>query len=284
MTKLPEKADIRTAVTAYCAGRGLSKNQLATRLGVSGATLSNIEGGSWDNISEAMWLRVWAGVKPTNRGRLLIETDNLSEAVAMFTEVRETALLGALVGDTGLGKTTAARHYAAQPGVYYLAYEKRMRPTLFFAALLREMGVDFVGNLYAMMQRVADELRRQPRPLLLIDEAGKLPHVMLLHLHDLRDQLADECGMVLIGMPYFRANLEKAAHGQKEGYAEFLRRIEMWHDLKRPTYREVKSLCHANGLMDADAVKELHAKCRNFGTLQNDIRLKLKLQQQLETL
>ena len=155
MTNLPKKADIRTAVNAYCQARGFSKNELAARLGVSGATLSNIDGGKWDNISEAMWLRVWAGVKPAHRGRLLIETDNLSEAVAMFTEVREAALLGALVGDTGLGKTTAARHYAAQPGVYYLAYQKQMRPTQFFGALLREMGVDFAGNLYALVQRVA---------------------------------------------------------------------------------------------------------------------------------
>ncbi len=280
MTNVPQKTDIRTAVTAYCTARGLSKSELATRLGVSSATLGNIEAGRWDSISEAMWLRVWAGVKPHQRGRVLIETDNLREVVQVCEEARETAALVAVLGDTGLGKTTAARHYAARPGVYYLTYEKTMRPTHFFAALLREMGVDFVGNLYAMVERVADELRRQPQPLLLIDEAGKLPHAMLLNLHVLRDKLADECGMVLLGMPYFRDNLVKGVNRQREGYAEFFRRIELWHELKRPTRAEVETLCTESGLTDREAVKRLH-KHRDFGNLHNGIRLELKLQ--LET-
>lgn len=120
--------------------------------------------------------------------------------------------------------------------------------------------------------RIADELNTISSPLVIVDEAGKITHTMILYLHVLRDKTLKNCGFVLGGMPYFKSNLVKFSNKGKEGFAEFLRRINIWNTLSGLSRNEIKYVCETNGITDAEIIKELYTKKR-FGDLQNAILL-----------
>lgn len=272
MTNLPEKADIRAAINAYCQEKAVSKAHLAKSLGISAAVLSQVETEKWADISEEMWLKIWQKVGTAAQAAPLLHTDNFAAVERTCNQTRAHALMVGLLGDTGLGKTTALEHYARRPRVYYVAYDKTMRPKHFFAALLQELGVSFSGPVHEMVSRVADELNGKKSPLLIIDEAGKLTHQMYLFLHVLRERTKRNCGIVLAGMPYFRENLLKDVNRQKEGAAEFFRRVNVWQELSRPTRAEIKAVCAAYGVNDAETVREMQ-RHNDFGNLTNALLL-----------
>ena len=123
-----------------------------------------------------------------------------------------------------------------------------------------------------MINRAADELNRLDNPLLIIDEAGKLNHTMILYLHVLRDKVRNNCGIVLAGMPYFKTNLQHYADREKEGYAEFLRRINIWQAFGGLSGKEIEEICCKNGITAPEKIRELKRK-RRFGDLMNEIYL-----------
>lgn len=280
MTNLPEKADIRAAINAYCQEKGISKAALAKSISINAATLSLIENEKWDNISEEMWLKIWQKVGYTLQAVPLLDTHNFATVQRTCEQTRTNKLMVGLLGDTGLGKTTALEYYARRPRVYYVAYDKTMRPKHFFAALLQELGVSFSGPVHEMVSRVADELNAKKSPLLIVDEAGKLTHQMYLFLHVLRERTKRNCGIVLAGMPYFRDNLKKDVNRQKEGAAEFFRRVNVWQDLKPPTRAEIKAVCAAYGETDEETVRSMQ-RFNDFGNLTNALLL---LKMEAETL
>jgi DNA transposition AAA+ family ATPase len=176
-----------------------------------------------------------------------------------------------IVGSTGYGKTTALRAFELDnKQVYYLTCQKSMRAKQFFQRLLQTMGVYATGNIYELIERIAAELNAQPRPLVLIDEAGKLTPSLMLYLHDLRNLTEGHAGLVLAGVEYFKTNLEKAVMRQKEGMPEFFDRIAAWEFLGTPTTAELRNVCHANGLTDPERVKQV-CKVRNYRALANSI-------------
>ncbi|MDL2319783.1 ATP-binding protein [Alistipes sp. OttesenSCG-928-B03] len=174
-----------------------------------------------------------------------------------------------LIADTGMGKTTSLRAYAMRENVFMVTVGKTMNAKGFFLAILDSLGIGFDGNIHDVMLRIAGELNALDSPLLIIDEAGKLNHVMMLYLHDLREYTKDNCGIVLAGMPYFRKRLVNFAEKQKEGCSEFLRRINVWHELEGLSHKETEYICRACGI--EDGFRAYYAL--RFGDLMNKILL-----------
>ena len=155
-----------------------------------------------------------------------------------------------LIADTGNGKTTSLKAYSMRENVFFVTVDKTMNAKGFLRAILREMQIAFDGNAHDLMTRIAKELNSLDSPLLIIDEAGKLNHIMILYLHDLREYTLANCGIILSGMPYFQRNLKRMANKQKEGYAEFYRRINIWNELKGLSREETKLICQDHGITE----------------------------------
>lgn len=270
MTNLPQKEQIRNAINAYCSAKGVSKNELGTQAGVSGATLSNIENRKWENIDDKLWRKIWNKVDNSNIS--LIKTNDFATCERACKSAQTNHFMIGLTADTGMGKTIALSTYALRRNVFYVCYDKTMAPKHFFMALLREMAIPFEGNINAMINRIADELNTLNRPLIIIDESGKLTHTTILYLHVLRDKTSKNCGVVLAGMPYFKTNLIKFSNKQKEGYAEFNRRINLWQELRGLSRSEIEFVCKSNGITNEQTIKEMQGKKR-FGDLYNEIIL-----------
>lgn len=270
-TNLPEKSEIKKAVNDYCTEKGISKIDLSIKSGISDSTLCNLENERWNTLSNTMLLRIWNFVTFNNVDNLHPTADFVS-TFQLCEKARKHHFMVGLTADTGMGKTTALTSYSRQKNVFYLSYDKTMNPRQFFVCLLRELAYPFDGNMNEMITRAADELNRLDNPLLIIDEAGKLNHTMILYLHVLRDKTSHNCGIVLAGMPYFKTNMLHFTERQKEGYAEFLRRINIWQSFGGLSGKEAEEICQKNGVTDPDKIKELRRKKR-FGDLMNEIYL-----------
>lgn len=275
MTKLTQHAGldkelIRNAIQEYCKTRGLSQNELATQASVSSATISKMIKGNWLDIRDGIWRKVWVVV--SDGIDILIETSDHAAIKKLCRKTRSQKLMTGLVGDTGLGKTTSLKIISRNPNTYFVLFDKTMRAKQFFAAVLKEMGIAFEGSINDMVNTIADELNTKASPLLLIDEAGKLTHNMILYLHVLRDKTNKNVGIVLAGMPYFKNNLIKGTNKQKEGYAEFYRRVNLWHEMEGLTTQEAQYICEQNGVKDSETIKEMK-RIKRFGDLMNRILL-----------
>ena len=209
----------------------------------------------------------------------LFETSDFKSCFNACDNARKYRFMIGITGDTGMGKTTALEKYAAKRNTFYIAYDKTMKPKQFFSTLLRQMNIDFDGSINQMVSRISDELNSMTAPLLIIDEAGKITHTMILYLHVLRDKTIKRCGIVLAGMPYFKTSLIKFSNKEKEGFAEFLRRINIWHSLKGLSRSEVSFICNESGIKEENFIKTLSYH-KKFGDLANAIilhQLKLNL-------
>lgn len=266
-----KKEEIREIINDFCNEKDLSKSAFAKMCGVSDGTLSFIENGQWEKVSDEMAQKIKSFIDRKTGGDIYQSTDFVSIFKACDAARKFHLMIGVLA-DTGVGKTTAVCTYARQKNVFYVSFCKSVKANQFFADLLRELGVSFEGPLNAKINRVAEELNKKDHPLLIIDEAGKITHPIMLYLQELRDKTSSNCGIILAGMPYFKANLQKFADRQKEGYAEFLRRINLWHKCLGLKPDEVTEICRINGVTDKDKIKEFRT-LKRFGDLMNGIYL-----------
>lgn len=139
--------------------------------------------------------------------------------------------MGVIVGESGIGKTTALKKYAAtNPAAIYI----RANPNLTQKALLRKIGKALELNfdyesIDGMMDKLIEKFSEEP-VILLIDEAEYLisntsqsPMRKLEMLRTLYDE-TESFGLVLCGMPRFKGYLLKGA-SMKENLVQFWNRI-----------------------------------------------------------
>lgn len=204
----------------------------------------------------------------TNKNELY-QTGDLLSVFRQCEMTQKYCLMTGLIADTGMGKTTSLKAYSARENVFMVTVGKTMNAKGLFLRILEVLGERFDGNTHEAMLRIAGALNGLKSPLLIIDEAGKLNHVMMLYLHDLREYTKENCGILLAGMPYFQKRLIKMAEKQKEGCSEFLRRINIWHELEGLSRKETEYICRKSGI---EGILDEYRNLR-FGDLMNKILL-----------
>jgi hypothetical protein len=260
----------RQLINDYTGQKKVSKNKLAAKLGVSGAVLTFIEQAQEQNLSEEMLLRVINGLKPSNDFKIL-GTSNYNSVQSICRQSQSRSQLNAIIGYTGAGKTTALYdYYSGGQNVYYLECKNSMNRKQFLNALLSEMGINYMGSVYEMVRMICGQLNGLNKPLVIIDEAGKVSTNVLLDLHDIRNATMFNAGIVLAGCEYFQKDMEKAVTKEKTGYPEFHSRIMNWNILNKPTKAEIKAICESNGVANDDTIKDFY-RLPNYRLLYNAI-------------
>lgn len=265
------KQTLKEKINTYCKSKGISKAEFARRAGVSGATLSSIEKDKLENISEGMANRLFSVINETSANAVYKTSDFM--AVQKACEVaKEYHFMIGITGDTGTGKTTALNHYTANKNVYKITLTKSMHQRFFLDTFLRVLGIECYGALSDKTAKIIETLNTKTNALVMIDEAGKItPNVMLL-LHDIREATRFNCGFILAGMPYFKTNLEKNAKREKVGFAEFLRRVNLWQELDGLSSTEIKAIISDKGFNKDTDYKDFAGFVR-FADLENKILL-----------
>lgn len=272
-----EKSNICTqtkkAVNLFAEQKEISKTELARLIGVSGATLTNLEAERWELLSEDIVLKIWNFVRPVEWS--IIKTANFEATYKICNDAKRSGKMLGIIGYTGAGKTTALNeYYRRKKNVFLVTCKKSMKPRQFFEKLLKQLGADYTGTIYDMIEKASEILNSKTNPLLIVDEAGKLSPALLLYLHDLRDNTIGHAGMVLAGVDYFKTNLLKAVTKQKEGMPELFGRITAWYELRPINKAEIEAVSLANGLEDKTTINELvrgENRVKDFRELYNAI-------------
>lgn len=276
------KQNISQALNDYITQTGKSAakvaDEISTQSGrLSEATISKIRNGKgYEQISERMFRRVasYLGIDKW----VSVETDNLSNIFNLCKTARREGCMRGVVGYTGAGKTTAFKMFQKQNnGVYYLLCKESMSKREFARAIAEVLGITDEGTTYSLIRKIAAKLRgsKQAKPLLILDDAGKMNDKKLAIVQEIYDEADGAAGIVLGGVSYLYDNLAKAAKLNKKGMPELNRRVGGWLVLDQaqnsPSRAEVSAICQANGVSTEDINQFVKANFANFGDLREAI-------------
>ena len=219
----------------------------------------------------------------------VLETSNLKTIEKCCMSAQQHCRMIGIVGHAGYGKTKSLQYYASQQrNVYYFVVPKSASPKKIYFHLLNIVGfssISFKGtDLNSLIMGLSHHLNQSGKKNLLIcDEAGKFNHHQLLYLHELRDNTKASTGIVLVGPPYFRSNLEDWTTKQKEGIPELWRRIQTWIALNAPSMEEKRAFCLESGIIGNELIHQLCVNNVRLDQIENQIvEFKLAAQEYLQ--
>ena len=259
-----EKEMIRVRLGEYCEMKGSQKRAATSLVGVSPATVTQIVTGKWELINEKMWRSVAAqiGVKQTRWN--IVETRNYKALSEIFADAQENALVLAVCGEAGTGKSLTAAHYGAEnPNVYVLACSEYWNRKTFLRELLRVMGKNPAGDTVGdMVDDVVMELKRRENPLIILDEADKLSDQVMFFFITFYNKLEDYCGIVLMATDYLEKKVRRGLRLNKKGYKEIYSRIgRRFVAMPGLSATDISDVCRANGVEGLREIETVKKDC-----------------------
>ena len=281
---LKEKQSIKARLAEYVEQKG-SQNKAARSLNeVSAATISQILSGNWDLISDDMWRNVAHQVGYERRSWNIVPTRGYTKMTQILTDAQDNALVLAVVGDAGCGKTEAIKTYtAANRNVYHLCCSEYWNRKHFLTELLRSLGIEATGTVTDMMFDAIQALKKKDAPLVILDEADKLSDQVLYFFISIYNQLEDHCGILLCATDYLEKRIKRGVRNSRKGYREIYSRVgRKFIGLPLANTKDVAAICAVNGVTDKGDIAKIAEEAD--GDLRRVKRLvwSLKAQEQEE--
>lgn len=255
-----DKNGIVEALKAYMSQKG-GQNKAANSIkGVSAGTLSQMQNGNWEHISDEMWRKVAKAIGFGGKRWNTAETATYKQVHFALEAAQEEARVMSLTAPAGSGKTYAAKEYeASHRNVYRLMCDEFWSKNDFVEELLRVMGEKADGLTKRERLRLAcDVLSRKEQPLLIFDEFDKLGDNVWSFFITLYNRLEEQCGMVLLSTDYIEKRMRMGLKYQRKGYPEIFSRLgSRFVGLDRADYEDVKAVCEANGVTDEVVIEDI---------------------------
>jgi DNA transposition AAA+ family ATPase len=271
-----DKNRIKAALVAYTQ-RYKSAKEASVSIGVSNATVSQVLNNNWELISDEMWRKIAAGINYTDKVWNVGVTSVYAKLSSFFAEAQHHPKgIDAFVINSSLGKSIAVDDYCANhTNAYHIRCHRFMSVRTLFKEILKAMGKDSSGTTMDMLDNMVGYLERDNHPLLIIDEADKLKDEVLEMFVDIENKLHHKCGIVFLATPYLKKRIEQSVSRNKRGFAELYSRAKkVFWDLtpsKKEFVRDVKIICHANGVTDEAVIAEFTNKCENDFRVLTDL-------------
>ena len=256
-----EKRQIQECLRLYVS-KYPSQNKAAQSLtGTSSATVSSVLQGKWENISDEMWrnLASQLGTMAATDWQV-VATKAFQEMTLVMQDAQAVKNVTWIVGEAGCGKTTTARLYATENSeVFYILCSEDMKKSDFIREIARRIGQRTEGySIRELLDRIIDDLIQMQAPLLLFDEADKLPERVFHYFIDLYNRLEDKCGIVFLSTSYIKRRMTMGLRYNKCGYNEIHSRIgRKFYELEPTAPHDVYAVCMANGVTDKSRISEV---------------------------
>lgn len=242
-----------------------SQNQVAAGMpGVSAATLSQMRNHKWELIADEMWRKVAKYLGLTASGWNFAETRNSKELMLFFNDSQQFALVMAVTGKAGSGKSETAKKYEAEnKNAFLLSCNEYWDKRWFLRELLAKMGRDHAGlTLPEMMHKAVLLLKSLDAPIIILDEADKLADNVLLFFITLYNELENHCGIVLMATHFLEKRIKRGVAMEKKGYREIYSRVGLrFIELETTSYSDVEKICNANGIQDPATIRAISKDC-----------------------
>ena len=242
-----------------------SQNKAAGSLeGISAGTLSSMINGNWSRISDAMWTKVSEQVKPTcsssATGWTIVETGAFQEISYAMQDAQEYKNVTWVVGEAGCGKTTTGRLYAeSHKEAFYILCSEDMLKGEFVRTIARRLGIRSEGyTVRELWQAIIDSIIQMERPLIIFDEADKLPESVFQYFISMYNNLEDRCGVVFLSTDYIKRRISNGLRYGRKGYKEIFSRIgRKYFDLEPTSAQDVYAICTANGITSREDIDKI---------------------------
>lgn len=242
-----------------------SQNKAAGSLeGISAGTLSSMINGNWSRISDAMWTKVAEQVKPTcsssATGWTIVETGAFQEISYAMQDAQEYMNVTWVVGEAGCGKTTTGRLYAeSHKEAFYILCSEDMLKGEFVRTIARRLGIRSEGyTVRELWQEIIDSIIQMERPLIIFDEADKLPESVFQYFISMYNNLEDRCGVVFLSTDYIKRRISNGLRYGRKGYKEIFSRIgRKYFDLEPTSAQDVYAICTANGITSREDIDKI---------------------------
>jgi len=265
---------IRAQVRQVMEAEGLSQAAVARDCGVAYGTFSSWLGGTYQgrNDKVAGEVQIWlasreerkraAAAVPRTPG--FIETRSAAGFLEALRFAQVMPEISVIAGGAGIGKTSAAQHYAgSNPNVWLATMDPSTAGVHGMLAELAEvMGV--VERVAMRLPRAIGRRVAGSQGLIVIDEAQHLQPVSLDMLRSLYDRY--QVGVALVGNELVYARLE--GEGRKAGFAQLYSRVGVRVTQTRPRAEDICALVQAWGVTDAEELRLLKAIARKPGALR----------------
>ena len=261
-----EKEQIRAKLAEFCEIKGGQNKAANTLRGVSSATISQVLNNNWDLISEEMWRTIASQIGYDPRAWVVVETRGYKRMYGLLQDAQDNALVLAVTGDAGCGKSEAIKSYAtANRNVYNLSCSEYWNRKRFTEELLRAMGVDSPGSTVAdMMDDIIHALKRRETPLVVLDEADKLSDQVLYFFISLYNKLEDRVGIILCATDYLEKRVKRGIRNNLKGYKEIYSRVgRKFIPIQVVNSEDVAAVCIANGVTDPGTINEIIDDCES---------------------
>jgi DNA transposition AAA+ family ATPase len=263
-----KKSDIVAAVIREKQQLG-SMNNVAKKLGISGATISHnlLKSENWRNVSETMWTDIASklGLSLVDRNWNIVPTNNYKIMYRTLSEAQREGLFMAVTEKAGSGKTTAIRDYVRQSpdlSAYSLQCEAWSLKG-FLISLSTQLGVENAksSTVDALTEGIVKFLKQRTKevmPLLVLDEADKLKPAALQFLIVLYNRLEDELGLVACGTDNLEKSIRRGVKNSTKGYDEIESRLgRSYIHLVGVSLEDVAMICQANGIDSQDTIRRV---------------------------
>lgn len=251
-----------------------SQVELANRLGISNASVSNMIAGKWTSISEAMWRKV------ENTLRIDIEWNTAETAnFVALTELLETAQADQLtVGisyDAGVGKSHSYKEYERyKKNVIYVECKKYWTVKTYVKSLLNAAGLKAEGTTEGMLIEFTEHVMGLEDPIIIIDQMDKLREGAFDLFMDIWNDLFRCSAFVVSGVPALKKRILRGAKNDKIGYRELHSRLhKSFLELNTIDLDDVRAVCLANGLTDEEEILLINNRCEgDLRVVRKDIK------------
>ena len=165
-----------------------------------------------------------------------------------------------VVGEAGCGKTTTGRLYAeSHKEAFYILCSEDMLKGEFVRTIARRLGIRSEGyTVRELWQEIIDSIIQMERPLIIFDEADKLPESVFQYFISMYNNLEDRCGVVFLSTDYIKRRISNGLRYGRKGYKEIFSRIgRKYFDLEPTSAQDVYAICTANGITSREDIDKI---------------------------
>lgn len=199
-------------------------------------------------------------------------TYNFKQAILTFENARAKKTRLGIDGDTGLGKTYAAKVYKRKyPATTFLVKCSGIENAKEFAVkLATEVGVSATGTKGTIIKEVCKKIKSMGNdPILIVDEFENSKASNIPTIKAIADELEGYAAIVVIGIDVQKM-LQDGAERRKNGFVQTNRRWSFgWTFLEPSIAEDVQLICNELGIRAAAAQKWLISRVRDFDSLKN---------------
>lgn len=267
-------------LTQYMSDTKLSQAKIAHMFGVSPAVISQYIKGTYTGDTKAIDDKVAqllnrAKDKASDIKTSFVATTTAKKILDVCGMAHTMNDINLVIGEAGLGKTVALKHYAeTTAGVVLIETDPTFSPKILLVELCNKLGIVPARGNHDNLAAISEKLKDSER-LLMIDEAELLNYKCLEIIRRIHDMTG--VGVVLAGMPRLRANLR----GKRGEYKQLYSRVGFACDIKDKLPDEDVDLLIENAISTGEFNTKLrdasHGNARRLNKLLRGLNRVAKL-------